>query len=229
MADSSCRFSWELFRLCCVLAAQGGAEGTNSWWEGSWGSRVLVRLKVAPLQTDPKVGCCGHIPSYAAFVVLWSPGPWRTPPLRPASCSPPSPFHRARPHGAEWLRIFPVCVDTAPSLWEIVYVARTLLGSLVTVFSPDSLSWMMSAISIHQINLFSALCAVLLFFLSRVKRKAVWGQWTRGWGKPAKGLQEPLLPHLRDAGFTHRCYKGYLEARNACRTKVGHLCSSHVG
>ena len=59
-----------------------------------------------------------------------------------------------------------MCVDTAPSLWEIVYVARRLLGSLVTVFSPDSLSWMMSAISIHQINLFSALCAVLLFFLS---------------------------------------------------------------
>lgn len=68
VADSSCRCSWELFRLCCVLAAQGGAGGTNSWWEGSWGSRVL--------QTDPKVGCRGHIPSYAAFVVcgLLAPG-----------------------------------------------------------------------------------------------------------------------------------------------------------
>lgn len=30
---------------------------TNSWWEGNWGLRELARLKVASLQTDPKVGC----------------------------------------------------------------------------------------------------------------------------------------------------------------------------
>ena len=76
-----------------------------------------------------------------------------------------------------------------------------LLDSLVTELFPACLPQMMFAISIYQINLFSALRAVLLSFLSRVTGKTVQGQWTGGWGKLWKGLQEPALLHLRNAGL----------------------------
>lgn len=45
--------------LCSCCSGSGGeltAGGRGA------GGREPVRLKVAPLQTDPKVGCCRHVP-----------------------------------------------------------------------------------------------------------------------------------------------------------------------
>lgn len=145
--------------------------GTNTWWEGSWGPRELVRLKVAPLQTDPKVDCFGRVPFYATFMVLWSPGPWWIPTLAPLLGSPLSPFHRARPHGAEWLRTVPVCPEPRAFPFETVCSRRLPRFSCHSTY--PSCSLFDDVYCQHSPNKLAlcALNAVLLSFLSKVKGK----------------------------------------------------------
>lgn len=74
-------------------------------------------------------------------------------------------------------------------LCETACSPEAVLGPLVTAPLPACLSWMIFAVSIHQINLLCALSMVLLSFLSRVKGKRDHlGSIDQGLGELGEGL-----------------------------------------
>lgn len=85
----------ENFSASAVFLLLRVGWGTNSWWEGSWGPRELVRLKVAPLQTDPKVWLLWACPFFChlrGHEVSW---PLVDPPLTLLPSSPLCPFSQS--------------------------------------------------------------------------------------------------------------------------------------
>lgn len=74
------------------------------------------------------------------------------------------------------------------SLCETACSPEGVLGPLVTAPSPARLSWMIFAVSVHQINLLCALSMVLLSFVSRVKgRRDHLGSIDQGLGEGLVG------------------------------------------
>lgn len=71
VAGSSCRCSWELFRLCCILAARGGAGGLTAAGRGAGGREYWADSRWPLCKLPPRLVAVG---TFLLTLPLWSGG-----------------------------------------------------------------------------------------------------------------------------------------------------------